>query len=56
MSNENEKNAHLKRHLGAIFIRLNKLGTAGCQTNPIDDNIHLQKSLKFFDKKSADKI
>jgi hypothetical protein len=26
MSYENKKNAHLKRHLGASFIRLNELG------------------------------
>ena len=29
---------------------------AGCQINLIDVNFHLQKSLKIFDKNSADKI
>ena len=29
---------------------------AGCQKNLIDVNFHLQKSLKIFEKKSADKI
>ena len=29
---------------------------AGRQINPIDVNFHLQKSLEFFDKNSADKI
>ena len=29
---------------------------AGCQTNPIDVNFHLQKSLKITDKNLADKI
>ena len=29
---------------------------AGCQNNPIDFNFHLQKSLKIFEKNSADKI
>jgi hypothetical protein len=31
------------------------MSLAGCQINPIDVNFHLQKSLKFFDKSSADK-
>ena len=29
---------------------------AGGQINPIDVNLHLQKSLEIFDKNSADKI
>ena len=29
---------------------------AGCQINQINVNFHLQKSLKFFDTNSADKI
>ena len=53
-SYEKNKNAHLKRHLEAFFIRLNELG--GYQVNPIDVNFHLQKSLDIFDKNSADKI
>ena len=32
------------------------MSLAGCQINPIDVNFHLQKSLKFFDTNSADKI
>ena len=32
------------------------MSQAGCQNNPIDLNFHLQKSLEFFEKKSADKI
>ena len=35
-----------------FFIR----SWAGCQNNPIDVNFYLQKSLEFFEKKSADKI
>ena len=31
------------------------MSLAGCQINPIDVNFHLQKSLKTFDKNSADK-
>ena len=29
---------------------------AGCQINPIDINVYLQKSLEIFEKKSADKF
>ena len=29
---------------------------AWCQNNPVGLNFHLQKSLKFFEKNSADKI
>ena len=32
------------------------MSLVGCQTNPIDANFHLQKSLEIFDKNSADKI
>ena len=32
------------------------MSLAGCQTNPIDANFHLQKSLEIFDKNLADKI
>ena len=32
------------------------MSLAGCQTNLIDVNFHLQKSLEIFDKKPADKI
>ena len=32
------------------------MNLAGCQINPIDVNFQLQKSLKFFDENSADKI
>ena len=32
------------------------MSLAGCQIKPIDVNSHLQKSLKVFDKKSADQI
>ena len=32
------------------------MSLAGCQINQIDVNFHLQKSLEFFDKVSADKI
>ena len=32
------------------------MSLAGYQINPIDVNIHLQKSLEIFDKNSADKI
>ena len=32
------------------------MSLAGCQINPLDVNFHLQKSLEFFDKDSADKI
>ena len=31
------------------------MSLAGCQTNSIDVNFHLQKSLEIFDKDSADK-
>ena len=29
---------------------------AGCQNNPIDLNLNLQKRLQIFEKKKADKI
>jgi hypothetical protein len=32
------------------------MSLVGCQTNPIDVNFQLQKSLENFDKNSADKI
>ena len=32
------------------------MSLVGCQINPIDVSFHLQKSLNFFDKNSADKI
>ena len=32
------------------------MSSAGFQINQIDVNFHLQKSLEFFDKKSAEKI
>ena len=32
------------------------MSLAGCQTNPIDVNFHLQKRLEIFDKNSANKI
>ena len=32
------------------------MSLAGCQINPIDVNLHLQKSLEIFDKNSADKL
>ena len=32
------------------------MSLAGCQINPIDVNIHLQKSLEIFDTNSAHKI
>ena len=32
------------------------MSSEGCQINPIDVNFQLQKSLKFFDRNSADKI
>ena len=32
------------------------MSLAGCQINPIDVNVHLQKSLEIFDKNSANKI
>ena len=32
------------------------MSLAGCQTNLINVNFHLQKSLEIFDKNSADKI
>ena len=32
------------------------MSLAGCQSNPIDVNFHLQNSLEIFDKNSADKI
>ena len=47
MSYQSKKNAHLKRHLGASFERLNELGRV---------SNHLQKSLEIFDTNSADKI
>jgi hypothetical protein len=45
------KNAHIKCHIGASFIRLNELGrVSNCP------DFHLQKCLEIFDKKSADKM
>ena len=32
------------------------MSLSGCQIDPIDVNIHLQNSLKIFNKNSADKI
>ena len=32
------------------------MSLSGCQINPIDVNFHLQNSLKFFDKNSAEKV
>ena len=32
------------------------MSLAGCQINPIDVNLFLQKSLEIFDKNSADKL
>ena len=32
------------------------MSLSGCQINPIDVNVHLQKSLEIFDENSADKI
>ena len=51
MSSENKKNAHLQRHLGAFFIRLNELGL----TRLMSIFTHLKKSLEIFDENSADK-
>ena len=47
MSYESKKNAH--RHIASMSL-------AECQNNLINVNFHLQKSLKNFDKNSADKI
>jgi hypothetical protein len=52
MSSENKKNAHLQRHLGAFFIRLNELGL----TRLMSIFTHLKKSLEIFDENSADTI
>ena len=48
MSSENKKNAHLQRHLGPLFIRLNKLDRVS--NYPIDVNFHLHKVWTFFIK------
>ena len=52
MSSENKKNAHLQRHLGAFFIRLNEIGL----TWLMSIFTHLKKSLEIFDENSADTI
>ena len=50
MSYERKKNAHLSRHLGASFIKLNEL-----QIIPIDLNFHLKKCLEILIKNQLTK-
>ena len=56
MTYESKKNAHLSRHLGAFFIRLNELGCEGVKLTRLVSIFTSKKSLEIFDKNSADKI
>ena len=54
MSSENKKNAHLQRHLGPSFIRLNELDRVSNYPNL--SQFLPSKCLDLSDKNSADKI
>ena len=53
MSSENKKNAHLKRHLGALFIRLNELGRVSNLPPKKFENFLIKFQLTKSDPKRA---
>ena len=51
-----ELDIYKKRIKNQGHINRWSMSLAWCQSNPIDVNFHLQKSLESFDKNSADKV